>query len=89
VLLAEPPIELISEHIPDQFPLRKAQRLDREAYESPALPLSYSATVAKLIELVEDQQPRPMEHVTIEQHITHSPGSPSTDRRTWFGSSEV
>jgi hypothetical protein len=36
-------IEPISEHIPDQVPLGKAQRLDRLANESPALPLSYSA----------------------------------------------
>jgi len=42
-----PPIEPITEHIPDQVPLGKAQRLDREAYESPALPLSYSAAASK------------------------------------------
>jgi hypothetical protein len=43
VLLSSPPIEPITERILDQTPLRKAQRLDRQAYESPALPLSYSA----------------------------------------------
>jgi len=50
VLLSATPIEPISEHIPDQFPLGKAQRLGGLAYESPALPLSYSAVVAKLTE---------------------------------------
>jgi hypothetical protein len=45
VLLAKPQIEPITEQVPDQIPLRKAQRLDRQAYESPALPLSYSAAV--------------------------------------------
>jgi hypothetical protein len=49
VLLARPSIEPITEHIPDQTPLKKAQRLDRQAYESPALPLSYSATAADSI----------------------------------------
>jgi len=50
VLLCQPSIELISEQLPDQVPLGKAQRLSREAYESPALPLSYSAVVFKLTE---------------------------------------
>ena len=44
VLLRIPPIEPISEQLPDQIPLGKPQRFDGEAYESPALPLSYSAT---------------------------------------------
>lgn len=46
MLFVDSPIKPISEHIPDQFPLGKAQRLDREAYESPALPLSYTAKSA-------------------------------------------
>ena len=50
VLLSCPPIQHISEQIPDQVLLGEAQRLDRQAYESPALPLSYSAVVFKLIE---------------------------------------
>ena len=33
VLLASPQIEPITEQFPDQVPLGKAQRLDREAYE--------------------------------------------------------
>jgi len=48
VLLSDPPIEPITEHILDQFPLRKAQRLGGRAYESPALPLSYSASAGIL-----------------------------------------
>ena len=51
------PIEPISEHIPDQIPLGKAQRIDGEAYESPALPLSYSAAGPKLTECDLSQQP--------------------------------
>jgi len=47
-LLVSPEIEPITEQVPDQIPLGKAQRLDREAYESPALPLSYSATATIL-----------------------------------------
>jgi hypothetical protein len=70
VLLATSPIEPITEHIPDQIPLGKAQRLDRVSYESPALPLSYSADGVKLIERDPQQQPRSIEHITIEQHIT-------------------
>jgi hypothetical protein len=45
VLMGLLTMEPISEQIPDQIPLGKPQRLDREAYESPALPLSYSAVV--------------------------------------------
>ncbi len=58
VLLSATPIEPISEHFPDQFPLGKAQRLGGEAYESPALPLSYSANGTKLIERDLGRQPR-------------------------------
>jgi hypothetical protein len=43
-------MEPISHPIRARFPLGKAQRLGGEAYESPALPLSYSAVVFKLIE---------------------------------------
>jgi len=49
VLLDSSTIEPISGLIPDQVPLGKAQRIDRRAYESPALPLSYSATAADSI----------------------------------------
>ncbi len=56
VLLSATPIEPISEHIPDQFPLGKAQRLGGRAYESPALPLSYSAVVFKLTERIPERQ---------------------------------
>jgi hypothetical protein len=48
VLSASPQIEPITEEVPDQIPLGEAQRIDRQAYESPALPLSYSAVVIKL-----------------------------------------
>jgi hypothetical protein len=70
VLFVNSQIEPISEHLPDQVPLGKAQRLDREAYESPALPLSYSAAVCKLTERAAGPQPRPIEHISIEQHIS-------------------
>jgi hypothetical protein len=53
VLLARWLIEPISHPIRAWLPLGKAQRLDGEAYESPALPLSYSATAIKLIERVQ------------------------------------
>ncbi len=48
VLLLEPPIEPISHPIRASLPLGKAQRIDRQAYESPALPLSYSAIVERI-----------------------------------------
>jgi len=50
VLLAAPQIEPITEQVAKQIPLGQAQRLDGEAYESPALPLSYSAESSKLTE---------------------------------------
>jgi hypothetical protein len=69
VLLGRAPIEPISEQISDQFPLAKPQRLHGEAYESPALPLSYSAAAIKLIERDPERQPPAQERITIEQHI--------------------
>jgi hypothetical protein len=45
VLLVPPPIEPISHQIRAWVPLRKAQRIEEVTYESPALPLSYSAVV--------------------------------------------
>jgi len=47
MLLASWPIEPISEQIPDWIPLGKAQRIEEVTYESPALPLSYSAVAVK------------------------------------------
>ena len=70
VLLVWPQIEPITEQIPDQIPLGEAHRLDWEAYESPALPLSYSAAVFKLIERDPERQPPVQERITMEQHIT-------------------
>jgi hypothetical protein len=70
VLFVNSQIEPISEHIHDQFPLGKAQRLDRQADESPALPLSYSAVVIKLIERGRGRQPPRIQLITIQQHIT-------------------
>ena len=43
VLLARPPIEPISHPIRAWVPLTEAQRIEELTYESPALPLSYSA----------------------------------------------
>ena len=50
-LLSSPTIEPISGGIPDHVPLGRAQRSGWEAYESPALPLSYSA-----VDLCSDRQ---------------------------------
>jgi hypothetical protein len=58
VLFRSPLIEPISEHTPDQIPLGKSQRLDRVSYESPTLPLSYSAVLPKLTWDVEERQLR-------------------------------
>ena len=58
VLLSLPPMEPITEHFPDQVSLGKAQRLDREAYEFPALPVSYSATTIKPTERDPERQPK-------------------------------
>ena len=56
VLLGWTQIQPISEQIPDQAPLAKAQRSNGEAYESPALPLSYSAADVKNIERHQERQ---------------------------------
>ena len=72
VLLVWQQIEPITEQIPDQIPLGEAQRLDREAYESPALPLSYSAVADKLIERDRERQPRSLDRMTIERHTPRS-----------------
>jgi hypothetical protein len=69
VLLSRRSIEPISHAIRAWVPLGKAQRLDRVAYESPALPLSYSAAAIKLIERDPERQPPAQERITIEQHI--------------------
>jgi hypothetical protein len=70
VLLARRPIEPISHPIRAWVPLTKAQRIEEVTYESPALPLSYSAAATKLIERDPERQARSLEHITIEQHIT-------------------
>jgi hypothetical protein len=56
VLLGLASIEPITEPIPDQIPLGKAQRIDGEAYESPALALSYSAVLDKIVERADERQ---------------------------------
>ena len=68
--MARPSIEPITEHIPDQGPIGKAQRIDRLAYESPALPLSYSASAIKLIERYPERQLPVQERMTIDQHMS-------------------
>jgi hypothetical protein len=70
VLLARRPIEPISHPIRAWVPLRKAQRIEEVTYESPALPLSYSAVVFKRTERAGPGQPSAFQHITIEQHIT-------------------
>jgi len=70
VLLEKVTIEHISEQFRAQDPRSEAQRIEEVAYESPALPLSYSATVVKITERDSPQQPPPLQHITIEQHIT-------------------
>jgi hypothetical protein len=74
VLLGWTQIQPISDQIPDQAPLGKAQRSNGETYESPALPLSYSANEIKLIERDPERQLRSLEHIAIEQHISVGPG---------------
>ena len=69
-LLGSASIEPITEQVTDQVPLGKAQRIDGEAYESPALPLIYSATVIKLTERDPERQPPSQEQITVAQHIT-------------------
>jgi len=66
----------MSEQIPDQVPLGKPQRLDGQAYESPALPLSYSAEADKSTERERRPQSARVERITIEQHITLQPRRP-------------
>jgi hypothetical protein len=50
VLLGGTAIEHISEQICAQIPRSEAQRIEEVTYESPALPLSYSATAFKISE---------------------------------------
>jgi len=57
VLLARLPVEPISHPICAWLPLGKAQRLGSEAYESPALPLSYSAAANRISERHSERQP--------------------------------
>ena len=78
MLFPSRPIEPISEQIPDQVPLGKPQRFDGEAYESPALPLSCSAAVVKLIERDRERQPTSLERIAIEKHMT-AEARPDTD----------
>jgi len=70
VLLGRAPLEPITEQVLDQVPLGKAQRIDRLAYESPALPLSYSASAIKLIERYPERQLPVQERMTIDQHMS-------------------
>jgi hypothetical protein len=70
VLLVSPPIEPISHPIRAWLPLTKAQRIEELTYESPALPLSYSAADVKNIERDPERQPSTRESTTVEQHIT-------------------
>jgi hypothetical protein len=70
VLFVNAPIQPITEQIPDRVPLGKAQRLGRRAHESPALPLSYSAAVAKLIERDLQRHHSPQEGMTVAEHMT-------------------
>jgi hypothetical protein len=87
VLLAMAPIEHISERIRAQLPSSEPQRIDQEAYESPALPLSYSAAVVKITEHDQSRQPPALQHITIQQHITfvHRNGSEPTANRSPTG----
>jgi hypothetical protein len=60
----------VGEGLKDEVELR---RIEEVAYESPALPLSYSAAEGKLIERDPERQPRSIERITIGQHI--APGA--------------
>ncbi len=55
------------------------------SYESPALPLSYSAAAVKLIERDPERQLRFIEHITVEQNITIP--APSTPAQSAAGDS--
>ena len=57
MLFVQRPIEPISHPIRAWVPLGKAQRIEEVTYESPALPLSYSAVAVKLTEHELRQQP--------------------------------
>jgi hypothetical protein len=70
VLFVKSPIEPITEQILDRCSLGKTQRIEEMTYESPALPLSHSATAAKFIERDPERQPPSIEPITIEQHIS-------------------
>src|SRR6266542_3443109 len=70
MLFVQRPIEPISHPIRAWVPLTKAQRIEEVTYESPALPLSYSAVVFKVTEHNERRQPPLLQHITIGQHIT-------------------
>jgi hypothetical protein len=61
-------------------PLGKAQRIKEATYESPALPLSYSAVAFKLTERDLDRQPPPFQHITIDQDIPIGAAVAAVDR---------
>jgi hypothetical protein len=77
VLLGLASIEPITDQIPDRPPLGKAQRIEELTYESPALPLSYSATTAKLTERALPGQPQVSAHdfchLLLASHRAHRP----------------
>jgi len=79
VLFGRWPIEPISHPIRAWFPLGKAQRIEEVTYESPALPLSYSANAVKLTEGDPERQPPARERIPFEQHmfVGAGPGRPS------------
>jgi hypothetical protein len=55
----------MTEQVPDRFPLGKAQRIEGATYESPALPLSYSARLHKIIERDEQRQTPQFQAMTV------------------------
>jgi hypothetical protein len=69
VLFVTSRIEPISHPIRAWSPLGKPQRIEEVTYESPALPLSYSAEESKLTEHDLDRQLPPLQRIPIEQHI--------------------
>ena len=71
MLLALLWIEPKTEHIPDHILLGKAQRLGGEAYESPALPLSYSASGFSAISCSDELITSPLSRLGLVHVVTH------------------
>jgi DNA-binding XRE family transcriptional regulator len=59
----------------------EAQRIEELTYESPALPLSYSAAPVKITERDGRRQPSPIQHIPIEECCLYAP--PQSSLQGW------